>query len=389
MAPGLGLGTRIAHHDGADPRVGPPTMQPSMIQPSMMQSPVSASSSSPSTMQIGPIAAVVAFAVAKGITLEQIAEATGLTLAELVQPEARIPDAVGHTVWHLLVDRFAGEAVGLQMAKTAPLSFFGSLSQIATYAESLRSTIEAAVRYCPILSAGLRMQLHPGPRTTTLTMRHALGEHDYLRAPSEAVFGLWARQLRALTDDPGVLVRVEFTHAPSAPLAQYREILQTEVRFGQPDNALVFDNRALDRPRRRSDGHAFGRLAGHLEAQRERLVGDRTSSALSRIREAIADNARRGEYGAEPLAKRLGMSLRTLERHVRAQGTSVRRLLDEARQAHARRLLGNPRLGIDEVASRVGYSAESAFRRAFKRWSGMSPTQFRRGALGQAASSVA
>ncbi|MEM9463319.1 MAG: AraC family transcriptional regulator [Myxococcota bacterium] len=178
---------------------------------------------------------------------------------------------------------------------------------------------------------------------------------------------------------------------PSAitPSAIPPATMQTEVRFGQPHNALVFDNRALDRPHRRSDGFAFGRLTGHLEAQCDRLVGDRATSTLPRIREAIADNARRGEYRAEPLAKRMGMSLRTLERHVRAQGQSVRRLLDEARQAHAQRLLSNPRLGIDEVASRVGYSAESAFRRAFKRWSGMSPAQFRRGERGPSTSPAA
>lgn len=84
-------------------------------------------------------------------------------------------------------------------------------------------------------------------------------------------------------------------------------------------------------------------------------------------------NGRRGEYGVEALARALGLSTRSLQRQVRGEGTTLRALVEEARLRHAQRLLADPALTVDEVAFMVGYSAESAFRRAYRRWTGRSP----------------
>ena len=77
------------------------------------------------------------------------------------------------------------------------------------------------------------------------------------------------------------------------------------------------------------------------------------------------------------MARRLGTTPRSLQRRVAAQGTGLRVLIDEVREANAKQLLGDSRLSIAEVAFFLGYSAETSFRRAFKRWTGQSPTQLR------------
>ena len=100
---------------------------------------------------------------------------------------------------------------------------------------------------------------------------------------------------------------------------------------------------------------------------------------LAQVRYAIRVNAQRGEYGAELLAKRLAMSLRSLQRLTQEHGTSVQALLEHAREAHARELLGDAKLSFQEVAFLLGYSTQRAFRRAFKRWTGETPSSYRAG----------
>jgi len=162
------------------------------------------------------------------------------------------------------------------------------------------------------------------------------------------------------------------------PLSVYTEFFGCEVLFGQEHNAIVLDPQSLRRPTLQADRYRYAALERNLELLLESVSVEPSRGALAPIREAIARNARRGEYGAEALAKRLGMSLRSVERVVGAQGTTVRKLLDQTRESHARRLLEEPGPTIEEITSLLGYSAASAFRRAFKRWSGSTPAEYRR-----------
>jgi AraC-like DNA-binding protein len=85
----------------------------------------------------------------------------------------------------------------------------------------------------------------------------------------------------------------------------------------------------------------------------------------------------RGDVSLDGVARALGMSGRTLQRHLNAQGTSHRELLDEARSAAALRHLGADTMSVTDVAFVLGFSEVSAFHRAFRRWTGMGPSEFR------------
>ena len=327
---------------------------------------------------MGPIAGAIAFAVARGLPLERITEATGMTLYELIQPGVRVPDELMATIWEVLDNAFPDQALGLEMARSAPLSFFGVVGHVASHAANLREAIEAMVRYRAVLSQELRLELRHGPEETALLMSHALDDVCYSGTPPEAALGLSARLLREGLRHEDAIARVDFVHEPLGPVEEYEGFFGAEVRFGQATNAIVFHTAALDRPNVRGDLFRYREGKEQLERMRNELGDCDEPIEMTRIRAAITINAREGEYGAEALAKRMGMSLRSLERQVRAHDTTVRRLVEQTREYHARQLLEDDRLGVAEVALMLGYSAESAFRRAFKRWSGMSPSEFRR-----------
>ena len=86
------------------------------------------------------------------------------------------------------------------------------------------------------------------------------------------------------------------------------------------------------------------------------------------------------EPGVDAVARRLGTSARTLQRRLEVEGTSFARLVDEVRRERAEAFLRANDVSVAEVSWLVGFSEQSAFTRAFRRWTGSSPTEFRRGA---------
>ena len=102
-------------------------------------------------------------------------------------------------------------------------------------------------------------------------------------------------------------------------------------------------------------------------------------SFLGDLRRAVADDISGGPPGIDVVARRLGMSDRTLQRRLQDLGASYREVLDEVRRDLALELMRDGELSISEVAARLGYSEASAFRRSFRRWTESSPRRFRAG----------
>ncbi|MCB9766376.1 MAG: AraC family transcriptional regulator ligand-binding domain-containing protein [Alphaproteobacteria bacterium] len=324
----------------------------------------------------GLISGVVIFALSKGIPMERITEVTGLGPADILQPEGWLPEDVMPAVWRLIEAACPGQAVALEMAAAAPQDLMGAPQQAARLAPNLRAAVEAFVTHRQLISERLQLTLVEGEGELTLRMFHPT---DALDGGHTAELSL-ALGLRALGEHGhriDALVRVELAHPPHGPVADYEAFFKAPVRFERPVNALVFRQEVAERPVRAVDPALQAYVRAQLDIAAKRLAASGRAHALAPVRQAIAEGAAEGDYDAGNLARRLGMSLRTLQRRVRAHGANVRALLDEAREANARQLLADDRLSIEEVAASLGYSDQRAFRRAFKRWTGTTPGALR------------
>ena len=330
-------------------------------------------------MLTSPVAATVAFALARGVSMRQITEVTGLAMTDLVDPAAQLSHEHMPVLWRLLAARCPGEAIALQMAEATPFSFLGPLAYAARYADRLRDVLDLLVRYRAVLSSELSMTLLERGDETMLRSAHPLDGEDDGHA-AELGLGVGVRFLRQLVPGTQLLTRVEFTHAAHGPIERYRAFFGVPVRFQQPSNALVMLTSTLAQPMATPDEHLFLYIQHQLDQARARLPHDDGPAEVRQVRAAVAHNAERCQYSAEALARAVGMSLRSLQRMLSAHALTVRQLLDEAREANARQLLADRNLSIEQIAFLLDYSAESAFRRAFKRWTGQSPAGFRRAA---------
>ena len=139
---------------------------------------------------------------------------------------------------------------------------------------------------------------------------------------------------------------------------------------------LVLPRALLDRPLVSPNEGLFAYLERHAEALQARVAG--SASLASRVRELLSARIRQGEPEQAAIAQALAMSERTLQRRLQDEGVTFAVLLDDVRADLGRMYLADPKLAIFEVAFLLGYSEPSAFNRAFRRWTGTSPSDFRR-----------
>jgi AraC-like DNA-binding protein len=145
------------------------------------------------------------------------------------------------------------------------------------------------------------------------------------------------------------------------------------VRFNARQTRLVFARELMDLPLRQADATAL-RLA---QEQCERELDRLTSDDVSRVRRALAKPSG-GFRSAEEVADTLDLSLRTLKRRLAARDTQFSTLLAEARSQRAVELLRDTELSVDAIAIDLGYSDTANFTRAFRRWHGRTPSEFRK-----------
>lgn len=324
------------------------------------------------------VANIFNYAVGRGLSIEDIAAATGLRRTDLVNPETRLPEELAPTIWKLLSETHPGQSLALHAAGAAPFSSLGQLAPAMEYAKDARSALEVLVQYRGILSDRLSIELIESDAEASLRLHHPIDEIDGGYG-AEAGMAILTRFGKEIIGGESPLIRVNFKHPPFGALHVYEAFFDVPVFFQQPYNALVFHRAALDQPTQKGDIHLFRYIQGNLDLLQDHWRLHNNSSQISKLYDAIADNTDFIEYSAEALAQQMNMSLRSLQRLAQEHGLTIRGLLDDTRQTKAKQLLTNTTLKIGEISNRLGYADERSFRRAFKRWTGKNPSKFRQG----------
>jgi len=159
-------------------------------------------------------------------------------------------------------------------------------------------------------------------------------------------------------------------------IAQYKTLFQSEVKFDQHDNAIVFPARYLDFPIVQTPET----LRSFLKTAPYQLIVmvDDDASLKSQVVALIGKDFSQDLPSAEEVAYRLHMSVSTLRRRLLEEDTSYQKIKDESRKLAALNYMNSPQLSINDVAGLMGFEEPSAFFRSFKKWTGMTPGEYRR-----------
>lgn len=322
---------------------------------------------------------VVASALSRGLSIEEVQDAAGIGCDVLMNPEARLPEDVTPRIVALLGDRFPGEPITLDIARAAPFSFFGGLAAGARYADNLRTATNLLVKNCAVISDQLELTFHETESEAKIVSEHPMNHMDGGRSAeigSAFIFRLYSEFLGI----PGCFESVTFSHDPHCHESYYRDYFGIPVHFGADEISLIVNREKLDAQIKQANIDLFKYVQTYLSGLKKQIEAAREPAELKVLKKAASENAQAGVFNAASIAAAANMSVRTAQRIAAEHDTSLQGLIDGVRQHRATELLKENRNDIGSIAFLLGYSDERAFRRAFRRWTGQTPSDYRRSA---------
>jgi AraC-like DNA-binding protein len=314
-------------------------------------------------------------AAGQGADRAALLDGTGITPKMFESPDARIsPRQYAQLTRHAL--RLTNNSgFGIDLGRRVQLPNLGMLGVAAMSSPDVRTAVELGLRYYRLVAPFWDLSLEADGNLLRLTAREAISLEPLHVVATEILLVTFLNLSRGPLgrDVPCRELRLDYPEPPHA--SRYAEFLPSvPVLFDQPVTQLVVDASVLDQ-KLPSPDPVTARMA-------ERQCATSLSPAVSpegllaKVRRML--EAKPGRYlGPEALAEALQTSPRTLRRSLDEMGTSYQELVDKARCKHAEDLLSSTEMSINEIAERLGFSEGSAFRRAFKRWTGRTAARYR------------
>jgi len=318
---------------------------------------------------------VVAGLHSHGIDPGPLLAAAKVEPATLTDPDARLPHQVVLGLWQKTVEAAGDAAFGLHVAEGMDVSMLDVQGYALVSSANLREGFERVSHLHRLNHDASQVLLRPEERGAAWV--HDLPGGLFLpRHPAEFVMAtalVGARQASGRPVDPLV---VRFAHARPDDISEHERFFRAPLRFDAGQNAIVFREDTLALPCEKADPVLLRVLERHGEDLLARMP--KVDTLVDRVRALLTKALRGGNPSADCIADALHMSVRTLSRRLQAAGTSHKQLLDELRRDLCESYLGDRRLGVAEVAFLLGFGDASSFHRAFKRWYGTTPADYRR-----------
>ncbi len=309
-----------------------------------------------------------------------LARQAGVELTQSPGPDERIDTDKVDALLRLAIPHIADPAFGLQAARCWQPGNLGVLGHAWLSSSTLRTGASRLVRYFRIV--GERGHYETEDTARGLKLRFSAGRGDPAADPVAAVAADVGMSL--LLDmcrfTAGAALRprtVSLRRGPPDSALAYEHFFGCAIEFGARENALVLSGTDADRPLESSNRQLASVLDRMLTEQLARL--DR-SDVVARCTAAILEHLGGGEISEKEAASLLHMSSRTLQRKLAEAGTSYKSLVDETRKDLALRYIADPDRSVTDITFSLGFAGPSSLTRAFTRWTGMSPSEYRSGA---------
>ncbi|WP_422370507.1 AraC family transcriptional regulator ligand-binding domain-containing protein [Hoeflea sp.] len=260
-------------------------------------------------------------------------------------------------------------------ANTLQVDELGILGLALKTAPTLHASLKRLERYHRLLTDTAIYKLVEGAGQSRLVLDQTTPDDASTALRSECALGGVARKTACFAQQALELTAVTFRHHCVGDPQDYKAFFGCPVRFGCDEDAIIFPEQTLRLPNRLGDAAVSDFLTQHLDRELDAFAPQDQvrADALRRLSTALST----GVPQAAEIAAQMGMSERTFFRRLADEGTSFRDLVREAQASLARDLLTHSDFSIAEVAFLTGFAEQSTFGRAFKRWVGQAPAQFR------------
>ncbi len=295
----------------------------------------------------------------------------GFDLQDLGGPDARCPLSMTGRLWQVALQTTGDPAFGVKLARYFTHMSFHALGYGLSASSTLREAFERLQRYSGVVSDAVTYRF----------LRCGAEYHLYIEPVTEvpvesidALVGAYLRMCRSLIGRTFCPLAVELCRPQPLVLDDFERLWRAPMRFGAEFNRLRFDRNSIERVLD-SGNPELARLSDAICARY--LARIERHNMEARVRTVLTHRLKHSEPTQEEVADVLNVSARTLQRKLGESGTTFTEILDETRHALALAYLSEPQYRVAEITNLLGFSCSSAFTRAFRRWTGCSPTAWR------------
>jgi len=307
-----------------------------------------------------------------GVSRHESLNAAGIPEEALADSDTGVPSVLLERMVDFAIERSGDPALGLHWAQSVTIHTFGPVSVTLMHSVSLRQVFELVQQYERLFCDHRFFSLtERGDQAFLHLIEWPMRSMTARRFVAEMGAACFATVIRKLHG--GRIDGICFSHSAPDHCDEYARVLEMEPSFEQTFTGIVFERAALVRKNPHSDDEVRAALANVLDRRMRRATQDAPYDM--RVRELLSQHLPR-RLNIQAVARKLGLSERTLRRYLAAEGTSFRDILHGVCAVSAVQMLEDRRLTIQETAHAMGFSNASTFHRAFRRWTGKTPLSF-------------
>ena len=314
-----------------------------------------------------------------GIDYDVLCKDARIDAFTLKDHEARISTKQFDIIWKEAVKRVDDINFGLHFGKEIANSYFGGniLFSMMTNSATVGNAMEIFCRYHTLMEDAILPIMKVGDDFAFLLWESIDQHFEISRHISEAMLCAYVYIIRHIAENNSGLLEVRFKHTRPKDIREHNEIFLVPLLFDQPKNELVIEKNTLSLPIFLADPKLLETIEHLAKNLLDRLYP--TNIWTDRVVSLISKLLSGGEKtDITTIASNLAVSARNLQNRLKEEKTSYQMILDEVRKEVALNYLNQKDVTICDIALLLGFSEQSAFNHAFKRWSGLTPGQYRK-----------
>lgn len=315
-----------------------------------------------------------------GADKQQLAEAAGFTVEELDDGERWVQLPQAQLVWAKAVEFTQQAQLGLLIGRSSNPHVIGLLGYLMESCPDMGQAFELLTRFNPLF--GNMFSYHHEKRKSGFSVIYEPHPEWWAHHPQtarQAIETSMSRTLSIIHRFTGKRIwpqRATFKYPAPKHLGIYQDVLKTQLNFSAAENRLDFDHNLVQLPVASHNFTLYQDFRALAEMKLTQIQRTHTVSSTERVKRILLSALDQQLPSIDQTADQLQCSTRTLQRRLREEGTSFQSILEEIRRDLAIRFIQKKENKLAEIATFLGYSDPRVFRRAFKRWTGFTPTAY-------------
>jgi len=300
-----------------------------------------------------------------GVDPRPLLREQGLTADMLTNPEQLIPARAAVALLQRSSEVTGCLTLGARMAEGRTMANLGATGLLLAHQPNLRAALETLREFRNRINSTLVLNFEEHEGEAILREDFSLSRPELTRQATDLAVGVLMRLCATLLGESWSPAAVCFSHEPPPPgeLGIYTRLFRRRPDFNCEFNGLIIVSGDLDRPRARSAGDADEQLGRHARQLLEAAMTPGGSSAAEDADRTIRLLLPAGRASIQSCAAALGLTVRTFQRMLDAEGESFSAILNRTRMQLATQYLANPRLRVTDIADMLGYGSIGAFTR--------------------------